>query len=88
MVDYTAFRRKWKGRDVEIDTLVSMFGDAGDAVPPIVVHGPTGTGKTRLLQGLMEGLSLPYAFVACAECYSQRLLFEAIEVQLSAAAPN
>ena len=76
-------RHYWNTRQHEINWLLSLFGEAEDEVPPILVHGPSGTGKTQLLQDVLSTLGLPHAFVACAECYSPRILYEAIESQLA-----
>ena len=79
----SAMRQYWNTRQHEINWLLSLFGEAEDEVPPILVHGPSGTGKTQLLQDVLSTLRLPHAFVACAECYSPRILYEAIESQLA-----
>jgi origin recognition complex subunit 5 len=77
-----ALKSKFIGREAQIDQLVALFGQPSDHVPPLIVHGQTATGKSTLLTDLMQGLGVKSATVHCAECYSKRLLFESILLQL------
>uniref|UniRef100_A0A8C5MRB1 Origin recognition complex subunit 5 n=1 Tax=Leptobrachium leishanense TaxID=445787 RepID=A0A8C5MRB1_9ANUR len=46
--------------------------------PSIFIYGHTGTGKTYVLQTLLNTLELPYALINCVECFSPRLIYEEI----------
>ncbi|MBX9584235.1 MAG: ATP-binding protein [Gemmataceae bacterium] len=57
--------RRWKAladfvvgpsNRVAFASAVSVVEDPGQAANPLVLHGPTGTGKTHLLEGIFAGL--------------------------------
>ncbi|EMP32108.1 Origin recognition complex subunit 5 [Chelonia mydas] len=50
--------------------------------PSIFIYGHTSSGKTYVMQTLLETLELPHVFVNCVECFTSRLLLEEILTQL------
>ena len=49
-----ALRRRWPGRDEEVDALCGALIGAGDA--PILVGGPPATGKTSIVRAVIEAV--------------------------------
>lgn len=51
--------------------------DGEDGLPPhLVVYGDAYTGKTLVVQSILEGLNLRHGYVSAREAYSPRILFE------------
>ncbi|CAH2285379.1 origin recognition complex subunit 5 [Pelobates cultripes] len=66
-------------RESQVSMLLAIFGERKHlSFPSIFIYGHTGTGKTYVLQTVLNTLELPHAFVNCVECFSPRLLFEEI----------
>ncbi|XP_054278909.1 origin recognition complex subunit 5-like isoform X1 [Macrosteles quadrilineatus] len=69
----------YPGRQKQIELLYNLLGTAGDPLPEcIYIYGDTATGKTQVVQALLNLASLQFAFVNCIECYTPRLLLEPI----------
>jgi origin recognition complex subunit 5 len=73
---------RWPGREQQISKMISMFGEPNDHVPPLVLHGQTGTGKSTLLSDVLQDQRLRHAYIHCCECYSPRVLFESVLSEL------
>ncbi|NXV81094.1 ORC5 protein, partial [Atlantisia rogersi] len=50
--------------------------------PSIFIYGHTSSGKTYVMQNLLNTLQLPHVFVNCVEYFTSRLLLEEILTQL------
>ncbi|NXU87367.1 ORC5 protein, partial [Xiphorhynchus elegans] len=50
--------------------------------PSIFIYGHTSSGKTYVMQTLLNTLQLPHVFVNCVEYFTSRLLLEEILIQL------
>ncbi|NWH72823.1 ORC5 protein, partial [Piaya cayana] len=50
--------------------------------PSIFIYGHTSSGKTYVMQTLLNTLKLPHVFVNCVEYFTSRLLLEEILMQL------
>ncbi|NWJ09901.1 ORC5 protein, partial [Crypturellus undulatus] len=50
--------------------------------PSIFIYGHTSSGKTYVMQTLLNTLQLPHVFVNCVEHFTSRLLLEEILIQL------
>ncbi|XP_078275824.1 origin recognition complex subunit 5 [Rhinoraja longicauda] len=70
-------------RDSQIVTLLSLLGEPQHySYPSFFVYGHTATGKTYVIQTLLETCKFPHVIVNCVECFSSRMLFEQILNQL------
>ncbi|XP_074840260.1 origin recognition complex subunit 5 isoform X2 [Carettochelys insculpta] len=70
-------------RESQVSQLLSIFGERQHfSFPSIFIYGHTSSGKTYVMQTLLETLELPHVFVNCAECFTSRLLLEEILTQL------
>lgn len=70
-------------RDAQIVTLLSLLGEPQHySYPSFFVYGHTATGKTYVIQTLLETCKFPHIIVNCVECFSSRMLFEQILNQL------
>uniref|UniRef100_A0A8C5MMX8 Orc1-like AAA ATPase domain-containing protein n=1 Tax=Leptobrachium leishanense TaxID=445787 RepID=A0A8C5MMX8_9ANUR len=66
-------------RESHVSMLLAIFGERQHlSFPSIFIYGHTGTGKTYVLQTLLNTLELPYALINCVECFSPRLIYEEI----------
>jgi Cdc6-like AAA superfamily ATPase len=85
--------RKWVGREEQIKALARLLPvspaaaaashgalDAGEGAesPVLLVHGPSGTGKTGVLRDLLPALRLPHAYVRGPEHPTARSLYGAV----------
>eukprot|EP01104_Vermistella_antarctica_P015194 TRINITY_DN4925_c0_g1_i1.p1 TRINITY_DN4925_c0_g1~~TRINITY_DN4925_c0_g1_i1.p1 ORF type:complete len:527 (+),score=77.17 TRINITY_DN4925_c0_g1_i1:122-1702(+) len=77
-----SFLTQYPGREDQIVQLCGLFGHPQQHVSPISISGQTATGKTSVVNGLLQALGLPHAFVSCIDCYVPRLLFEHILDQI------
>ncbi|GFO28827.1 origin recognition complex subunit 5 [Plakobranchus ocellatus] len=78
MEDYT-LDRNILCREVQIKTLLALFGRREHSTPgSVFLYGHTGTGKTLVIQALLEYYKLPHIFINCVECSSLRFLVEEI----------
>ncbi|XP_064417512.1 origin recognition complex subunit 5 isoform X3 [Latimeria chalumnae] len=76
-------------REVQVSTLLSVFGEPHHySFPSLFIYGHTATGKTYVIQTLLETLELPHAIVNCVECFTSRLLFEQVLNQLQGHHPS
>ncbi|XP_048692364.1 origin recognition complex subunit 5 isoform X2 [Caretta caretta] len=70
-------------RESQVSSLMSIFGERQHfSFPSIFIYGHTSSGKTYVMQTLLETLELPHVFVNCVECFTSRLLLEEILTQL------
>ncbi|XP_067420099.1 origin recognition complex subunit 5 isoform X1 [Emydura macquarii macquarii] len=66
-------------RESQVSSLLSIFGERQHfSFPSIFIYGHTSSGKTYVMQTLLETLELPHVFVNCVECFTSRLLLEEI----------
>uniref|UniRef100_A0A8C8VI39 Origin recognition complex subunit 5 n=1 Tax=Pelusios castaneus TaxID=367368 RepID=A0A8C8VI39_9SAUR len=66
-------------RESQVSSLLSIFGERQHfTFPSIFIYGHTSSGKTYVMQTLLETLELPHVFVNCVECFTSRLLLEEI----------
>ena len=77
-----AVHSRWIGREDQITELLGLFGEGIDHVPSMLIFGQSATGKTSVVRDLLTTLELPFAYVNCKECYSQRVFFEMLLSQL------
>ncbi|CAM6109807.1 unnamed protein product [Calypogeia fissa] len=70
------------GRKAEIDELLSILGEPGDTLPPLLIYGSAATGKTSVVKETMALLKRPFAYVSCRSCHGPRLVFESVLNQL------
>lgn len=72
-------RQKVVCRDRQFNLLKAFMGQRHQVAPPaLFLYGHTGTGKSLVINTLMQSLDLPHVMVSCVECYSQRFLYERI----------
>nr|XP_025034497.1 origin recognition complex subunit 5 isoform X3 [Pelodiscus sinensis] len=70
-------------RESQVSSLLSVFGKRQHfSFPSIFIYGHTSSGKTYVIQTVLETLELPHLFVNCIECFTSRLLLEEILTQL------
>ncbi|XP_017667061.1 PREDICTED: origin recognition complex subunit 5 isoform X2 [Lepidothrix coronata] len=70
-------------RESQVSMLLSIFGERQQfSFPSIFIYGHTSSGKTYVMQTLLNTLQLPHVFVNCVECFTSRLLLEEILIQL------
>ncbi|XP_017667062.1 PREDICTED: origin recognition complex subunit 5 isoform X3 [Lepidothrix coronata] len=71
-------------RESQVSMLLSIFGEVRQqfSFPSIFIYGHTSSGKTYVMQTLLNTLQLPHVFVNCVECFTSRLLLEEILIQL------
>ncbi|KAF4793913.1 Origin recognition complex subunit 5 [Turdus rufiventris] len=70
-------------RESQVSTLLSIFGERQQfSFPSIFIYGHTSSGKTYVMQTLLNTLQLPHVFVNCVEYFTSRLLLEEILIQL------
>eukprot|EP00953_Heterococcus_sp_UTEX-ZZ885_P010830 6304-Heterococcus_DN1.PRE.1 len=74
---------RWPCREQQIEALAETIGSVYEHCSPIVVHGPSGTGKTSIVRDVMEESGCPYTFIDCKRLQSQRMLLQAILEQLT-----
>jgi hypothetical protein len=74
---------RWPCREQQIEALAETIGSIYEHCSPIVVHGPSGTGKTSIVRDVMEESGCPYTFIDCKRLQSQRMLLQAILEQLT-----
>ena len=73
---------RWPGRRRAIEALINALGDARDDHPPMYVHGPPVTGKTRIVRDVLRASGRTHAYVSCATDNSPKLLYEAVVEEL------
>ena len=86
-------RRKWVGREEQIRTLARLLpvspaaaaasggalcSEEGAAFPVLLVHGPSGAGKTGVLRDVLPALRLPHAYVRGPEHPTARSFYGAV----------
>ncbi|KAM6095343.1 origin recognition complex subunit 5 isoform 2-T3 [Chlamydotis macqueenii] len=70
-------------RESQVSMLLSIFGERQQfSFPSIFLYGYTSSGKTYVMQTLLNTLQLPHVFVNCMEYFTSRLLLEEILIQL------
>ncbi|KAM6383963.1 origin recognition complex subunit 5 isoform 4-T6 [Alca torda] len=70
-------------RESQVSMLLSIFGERQQlSFPSIFIYGHTSSGKTYVMQTLLNILQLPHVFVNCVEYFTSRLLLEEILIQL------
>uniref|UniRef100_A0A8B9SGK4 Origin recognition complex subunit 5 n=1 Tax=Anas platyrhynchos TaxID=8839 RepID=A0A8B9SGK4_ANAPL len=70
-------------RESQVSMLLSIFGERQQlSFPSIFIYGHTSSGKTYVMQTLLNTLQLPHVFVNCVEHFTSRLLLEEILIQL------
>uniref|UniRef100_A0A8D0FV82 Origin recognition complex subunit 5 n=1 Tax=Strix occidentalis caurina TaxID=311401 RepID=A0A8D0FV82_STROC len=70
-------------RESQVSMLLSIFGERQQfSFPSIFIYGHTSSGKTYVMQTLLNTLQLPHVFVNCVEYFTSRLLLEEILMQL------
>ncbi|KAM6288387.1 origin recognition complex subunit 5 isoform 3-T3 [Spheniscus humboldti] len=70
-------------RESQVSMLLSIFGERQQfSFPSIFIYGHTSSGKTYVMQTLLNTLQLPHVFVNCVEYFTSRLLLEEILIQL------
>ncbi|XP_065918438.1 origin recognition complex subunit 5-like isoform X3 [Dysidea avara] len=71
-------------RRKQIDTLTRLFESSDHHMyPAVFVYGNTATGKSLVIQKVLDVVKVPTAFVNCVECYTTPVLYETIIYQLS-----
>uniref|UniRef100_A0ABM5GGL4 Origin recognition complex subunit 5 isoform X4 n=1 Tax=Pogona vitticeps TaxID=103695 RepID=A0ABM5GGL4_9SAUR len=70
-------------RESQVSTLLSLFGERQHySFPALFIYGHTSSGKTYVVQTLLQTLELPHVFINCTQCFTSRLLLEEILRQL------
>ncbi|KAL3154180.1 hypothetical protein ABBQ32_013697 [Trebouxia sp. C0010 RCD-2024] len=72
--------KRWLGRESQINRLITATGAAG--TPPLLVYGPSSTGKTSIVRDVLRELQCATAYVNCVECPRPRPLLQSILSQL------
>ncbi|KAG2434371.1 hypothetical protein HYH02_012386 [Chlamydomonas schloesseri] len=70
----------WPGREAQVASLKNWL--SGRAASHIIVHGPSGTGKTSIVRHCLEAWGHRYAYTALPQEYKLRQLFNALLSQL------
>ncbi|XP_015754907.1 PREDICTED: origin recognition complex subunit 5-like [Acropora digitifera] len=70
---------KISGRKPEVKTLLTLFGPRSSyPCPAIFICGHTATGKSFVVQTLLQEMQLPHVTVNCVETFTARLIYEHI----------
>ncbi|XP_068750638.1 origin recognition complex subunit 5-like isoform X1 [Montipora capricornis] len=70
-------------RRLEVKNLLTLFGKRDScSCPAIFICGHTATGKSYVVQTLLQDMQLPHVTVNCVECFTARLIYECILYQL------
>ena len=70
------------GRESEIRSFLSLLGQPRDEVPPVWISGAAGVGKSVVIKYIMQDQALVHSTSNCVECFTPKLLFEDILLQL------
>uniref|UniRef100_A0A672GT70 Origin recognition complex subunit 5 n=1 Tax=Salarias fasciatus TaxID=181472 RepID=A0A672GT70_SALFA len=66
-------------REAQAGTLLSLLGEPQQySYPSVFIYGHRASGKSHVVDVLMEELELPCVAVSCVECVSMALLFERV----------
>lgn len=77
-------KQSFPGRKYEIEQLYNLYAYKDEPfVDCVYIYGSSSTGKSAVVNSLLNGLSIKYASVNLVECYSSKVLFESILNQLS-----
>eukprot|EP00897_Mesotaenium_endlicherianum_P003010 jgi/Mesen1/2737/ME000169S01907 len=76
-------KQEFPGRALQIEELMELLGQPQDAIPPLLVFGISGVGKTAVVRAALRLLRAPHAYVSCRTNPTPRLLFETALNQLA-----
>ena len=71
-------KRRFPGRESQIDELACHFCSSAPIVHPLFVSGPRGTGKTTVVRAMVETLRIPYVYITCYEKKTPKAVYSAI----------
>ncbi|XP_041978388.1 origin recognition complex subunit 5 [Aricia agestis] len=74
---------KVPGRDSQINELIELLGEDDEPLPvSLFISGSMATGKSLCVTTVLQHLRLKFVVIDCIECYSPRIIFEAILTEL------
>eukprot|EP01135_Chromosphaera_perkinsii_P000656 Nk52_evm23s147 gene=Nk52_evmTU23s147 len=82
---FQSLSKKLPGRKAEIEQLLDLFGERyqQSISKAIYIYGHSGTGKTMVVQTLLEELRVPWAYINCVEFgYAACFAYQSILTQL------
>lgn len=66
-------------RENQLNDLLNFFGDGDEPLPvSLFISGGMATGKTLCLTTVLQHLSYKHVFIDCIECYTPKIMYEAI----------
>jgi len=72
----------------QIDIILNIFGERRQKTyGSLFVYGQPGTGKTSVIQSLLQRLSLPHVYVNLVDCFTPQILFENVLNKVSGVIP-
>eukprot|EP00049_Salpingoeca_infusionum_P011146 m.192208 g.192208 ORF g.192208 m.192208 type:complete len:575 (+) comp14851_c1_seq5:895-2619(+) len=81
--------KRFPGRYEQISQLITLMGTPElPTLPSLFVYGTTATGKSTVVQSVLEATQVPFAMVSCIETYTPRLLYEQVLNALSGELPG
>lgn len=60
-------RRRWVGREEQLDQLIGLVGRGKEAAPSVIVCGGCSTGKTSIVKDVLRTFGIRHAYVNCTE---------------------
>lgn len=79
-----SLEEKFPGREIQIQQLFNLYGyEEENFVDTIYISGGQSTGKTAVVTTLLETLQIKHCLINLIECYTAKILFEAILNKLS-----
>ncbi|XP_045455933.1 origin recognition complex subunit 5 [Melitaea cinxia] len=71
--------RKLPCREEQLHNLLDFLGDSDEPLPAsLFISGSMATGKSLCLTTVLQYLNYKYVFIDCIECYSPKIMYEAI----------
>lgn len=70
-------------REHQFRLLYNLYADQDPFPEAVFIHGPTSTGKSFITHQLLKCLDLRHAYVNLVACFTPRILFETMLIQLT-----
>jgi len=81
-------KEKFPHLESQIDIILNIFGERRQKTfGSLFVYGQPGTGKTSVVQTVLQRLSLPHVYVNLVDCFTPQVLFENILNKVSGVNP-
>ncbi|XP_050310630.1 origin recognition complex subunit 5 [Anthonomus grandis grandis] len=75
----STLKHSYPGRETEIEQLWQLFGTPAEPFPhSVYICGGASSGKSSIVNSLLETLKVRHATINLIECYTSKILFESI----------